>query len=74
MIVSEKMSQVVALYNQGLSLYKARKFKEAKEVFQKALQIEPKDGPSHLYIERCDDYIAEPPPEDWDGVYNMKTK
>jgi hypothetical protein len=74
MIVSDKMKQVVALYNQGLSMYKDRKFKEAKEVFQKALQIEPNDGPSALYIERCDDYIADPPPEDWDGVYNMKTK
>jgi hypothetical protein len=74
MIVSDKMKQVVALYNQGLSMYKDRKFKEAKEVFQKALQLEPNDGPSALYIERCDDYIADPPPEDWDGVYNMKTK
>ncbi|BDA77837.1 hypothetical protein LPTSP3_g07670 [Leptospira kobayashii] len=74
MIVTEKMHQVVALYNQGLALYKERKFTEAKATFQKALQIEPEDGPSQLYIERCDDYIAEPPPEDWDGVYNMKTK
>ncbi|MCZ8158211.1 MAG: tetratricopeptide repeat protein [Leptospira sp.] len=73
-MVSDKMKQVVALYNQGLSMYKDRKFKEAKEVFQKALQLEPNDGPSALYIERCDDYIADPPPEDWDGVYNMKTK
>nr|WP_210412798.1 tetratricopeptide repeat protein [Leptospira ognonensis] len=73
-MVSDKMNQVLALYNEGLTLYKTRKFKEAKESFQKALQIEPHDGPSKLYIERCDDYIAEPPPEDWDGVYNMKTK
>ncbi|MDZ4725533.1 MAG: tetratricopeptide repeat protein [Leptospira sp.] len=73
-MVSEKMTQVLALYNQGLALYKDRKFKEAKECFLKGLQIEPNDGPSKLYVERCDDYIAEPPPEDWDGVYNMKTK
>ncbi|WP_209452008.1 tetratricopeptide repeat protein [Leptospira ryugenii] len=73
-MVSEKMTKVLALYNEGLSLYKNRKFVEAKANFQKALEIEPNDGPSLLYIERCDDYIADPPPEDWDGVYNMKTK
>lgn len=74
MIVSPKMQEVLDFYNKGLQLYKERKFKEAKSQFQKALEIEPEDGPSQLYIERCDDYIAEPPPEDWDGVYNMKTK
>lgn len=74
MIVSPKMQEVLDFYNKGLQLYKERKFKDAKLQFQKALEIEPDDGPSQLYIERCDDYIAEPPPEDWDGVYNMKTK
>nr|WP_210416271.1 tetratricopeptide repeat protein [Leptospira idonii] len=73
-MVSENKLQVLALYNQGLALYKDRKFTEAKECFQKAVSLDPSDGPSKLYIERCDDYISEPPPEDWDGVYNMKTK
>jgi len=74
MIASAKMQEVLSFYNEGLQLYKARKFKEAKAQFEKALELEPNDGPSQLYVERCDDYIAEPPPEDWDGVYNMKTK
>jgi hypothetical protein len=25
-------------------------------------------------VERCQDYLSEPPPEDWDGVFTMKTK
>nr|WP_232369215.1 hypothetical protein [Leptospira abararensis] len=74
MIISDKMKAVLVHYNHALSLYKSRKFAEAKEEFKKGLAIHPQDGPTKLYIERCDDYIADPPPEDWDGVYNMKTK
>ncbi|MCZ8342221.1 MAG: tetratricopeptide repeat protein [Leptospira sp.] len=73
-MVSDTMMMVLKHYNQALSLYKSRKFHEAKEEFNKALALSPNDGPSKMYIERCDDYIEEPPPEDWDGVYNMKTK
>ncbi|HMU82614.1 MAG TPA: tetratricopeptide repeat protein [Leptospiraceae bacterium] len=73
-MLTKQQEEVVALYNQGLGLYKARKFKEARETFLKGLQILPEDGPSKLYVERCDAYIKDPPGEDWDGVYVMKTK
>ncbi len=73
-MLTKQQEEVVALYNQGLTLYKARKFKEAREIFLKGLQILPEDGPSKLYVDRCDAYIKDPPGEDWDGVYVMKTK
>ncbi|MDF3818944.1 tetratricopeptide repeat protein [Leptospira sp. 96542] len=73
-MITDNMQSVLKHYNLGLALYKERKFPQAKEEFQKALSFHPTDGPSKLYIDRCDDYIADPPPEDWDGVYNMKTK
>lgn len=73
-MVTDTMMQVLKHYNQALVLYKSRKFQEAKDEFGRALALSPNDGPSKMYIERCDDYLEEPPPEDWDGVYNMKTK
>ncbi|MFW5800269.1 MAG: tetratricopeptide repeat protein [Spirochaetota bacterium] len=61
-------------YNKGLELYKQRKFEEAKKYFEKALEIKPGDGPSQLYIERCEEFIKNPPPKDWDGVFTFTTK
>ncbi len=69
-----KMTAVLESYNKGLELYKAKQFQEAKTYFQKALESIPDDGPSKLYIERCDQLIATPPPADWDGVFTMTTK
>lgn len=66
--------EMIEQYNKGLELYKQRKFKEAITYFEKALEIIPGDGPSKLYIERCKEYIANPPADDWDGVYVFTTK
>jgi tetratricopeptide (TPR) repeat protein len=73
-MISAQMKEVLVHYNEGLQLYKDRKFKEALEKFNKALAIAPDDGPSKMYVHRCEDYIKAPPPLDWDGVYIMKTK
>ncbi len=70
---AETQEMLVAFQN-GFDLYHEQKFTEAKAQFQKSLEINPSDSPSELYVERCDDYITEPPPENWDGVYVMKTK
>ena len=61
-------------FKEGFVLYHERKFSEAKIKFQEALAARPGDPVSELYIERCDDYLHELPPENWDGVYVMKTK
>jgi tetratricopeptide (TPR) repeat protein len=72
--MTQKQLQLLEQYNKALSLYKQRKWKEALQEFKKALEIVPDDGPSQLYIERCKEYIKNPPPDDWDGVFVMKTK
>lgn len=61
-------------YNAGLELYKQRNFQKAMEEFRKAVEIIPEDGPSKLYLERCEHFIETPPPADWDGVFVMTTK
>lgn len=66
--------QLLEQYNHALALYKERKWKEAREAFLKALEISPKDGPSALYVERCNLYLETPPGPDWDGVFVMTTK
>ncbi|MFP4179660.1 MAG: tetratricopeptide repeat protein [Spirochaetaceae bacterium] len=73
MITEEKRS-VLNLFNEGRKQYKLMNFEEAKNLFSQALEIDPEDGPSKVYYSRCEHYIENPPPEDWDGVFVMETK
>lgn len=72
--VPQNWADLLPLYNDGLELYRQKMWIQATEKFNQALQIIPDDELSKLYMTRCQDYIAEPPPEDWDGVFVMKTK
>jgi adenylate cyclase len=64
---------VVQTFEHGLAAYKKRQWKEAEEVFKAVLNLR-EDGPSKLYLARCEEYSGNPPPDDWDGVFVMKTK
>ncbi len=61
-------------FNKGILAYRARNFQEGIEWFEHALDIEPDDGPSKVYIKRCRDYLVDPPPPDWDGGYTLTEK
>lgn len=52
---------VLDLYNRGLVFYERFEFGEAQKIFQQALDIDPRDGPSALYADRCEDFVANPP-------------
>ncbi len=65
---------LVDTYTRGLELYKQRQWPRALKEFQSILRYFPSDGPTRLYIQRCFDFIASPPPTNWDGVYEFKTK
>jgi len=60
-------------FEDALEKYRSQDFAGAKLIFDE-LVLSNKDGPSHLYAGRCDEYLAAPPPADWDGVYVAKSK
>jgi adenylate cyclase len=72
--VTPETTSVLTLFNEGFRLYHEQKFREAVERFTNALSFAPNDAPSQLYLERCEDYLREPPPPDWDGVFTMTSK
>ncbi len=57
-------------FAEGLALYRARRFTEAREAFLAS----PEDPPSLIFAGRCEAWSARPPPEDWDGVFSLDTK
>ncbi len=73
-MITDDKKKVLALFQKGRNLYTLMKFSEAQSCFKEALKIDPLDGPSQVYLDRCEHYIQNPPPEDWDGVFVMKTK
>jgi adenylate cyclase len=61
-------------YARGLQLYRQKKWDEAIAEFEKCLRLDPEDGPSKVFIERCSFYRETPVSEDWDGVFEMESK
>lgn len=70
----EMKQKALDLFHKGLSLYREQKWEVAIGVFKEVLAIEPNDGPSHTYIERCEYFKKDNPHHDWNGIFEMKTK
>ena len=66
--------QTIDLFNQGLKLYRRQTWKQARHLFNKIIQKNPKDKVAKLYRERCQHFAQNPPPGDWDTVWVMQSK
>jgi adenylate cyclase len=66
--------EVLEAFSTGLQYYRRRDWFGAERYFGEALAGHPNDGPTKIYLERCGFYRKHPPPNDWDGVWEMKTK
>ena len=71
--LSKKHRDFVKFYEEGFELYFKKKWKEAIKLFQAALKLKD-DKASHVFINRCKEFIKNPPPSGWDGIWEMKTK
>lgn len=69
-----KKTLVVESFMKSLELYKQKKWKEALKAFDITLKIDPSDKPSEVYLQRCVEFLKTPPPQDWDGVFVLKSK
>lgn len=65
---------IIQVYSQGLALYRQGDWVGALQQFKRVLRYFPSDGPSRVYVTRCFNFIESPPPPDWDGVYDFKSK
>ncbi len=72
--LSLNVASGMRLFEAGLGAYRAQQWQEAIRLFRQVLAAVPSDSPSRLYIQRCQMFLATPPPPDWDGISTMQTK
>jgi adenylate cyclase len=70
----ESHEERIQLWMQGLELYRRAAWEEAIGAFEEVLKSYPDDGPSIVFIERCEEKARAAIPVTWDGVWVMKTK
>jgi len=69
-----------ARFEEARKLYTQQKWEEAIAAFREAITLFKEldgieeDGPSLMYIERCEDFKKAPPGTDWDGSWEMHSK
>jgi adenylate cyclase len=61
-------------FQDGLRWYRERGFAKALAAFEALAAAHPQDGPSQVYVGRCREFLASPPPADWDGSFHSHTK
>jgi len=68
--LSTKRRATLDRFQEGLQLYRDRKWTTAIGVFKEL----PDDPATRVYVERCEQYQVSPPPDDWDGVWELTKK
>ena len=80
---TDAMRECIAIFEQGLARYYAMDWDGAVGLFNKSEALEPNgegrapgtsSNPSLVYLKIIKGYRSNPPPPDWDGVYEMKEK
>jgi adenylate cyclase len=66
--------EALAHYETGMSAYKNMDWELALTYFEAAVEADPTDGPSKVYLERSRENIADPPDADWDFVIRRTVK
>jgi len=65
------VDKVIAAYSEGLEYYRQRRWSEGAKSFAEALQANPNDRPTQIFLHRCWTFAAQPPDESWTGVTEL---
>jgi adenylate cyclase len=72
--LDDRTQEFVSVYQNARSAYQRRDFKQAVQIFRQALRLKDNDQATLTHIRRSQQYLLNPPPTNWDGVYTMTTK
>ncbi|TVR93195.1 MAG: CHASE2 domain-containing protein [Spirochaetaceae bacterium] len=71
---SAPLREALEIFERGLSSFEQREWGDARNRFETVLRIYSDDGPSKLFVKRCDQFLNEEPRDTWDGVINLTEK
>jgi len=66
--------EFLKIYDRALDKFEEKDWKEAFTIFKQALLIRENDTAVKIYIDRCKNYLKNPPQPSWDGVYALTVK
>ena len=66
--------EFLAKWNEGRAAYGQGRFEMALAGFKAAAALRPQDGPSRVFIERCQAFLRDGTPAGWDGTWRFETK
>jgi adenylate cyclase len=69
-----QMTDALRHFKAGLQKFRQQKWDDAKGEFNDVLALNDHDKAAKMYIGRCDHFIANPPGDEWDGVWVMESK
>lgn len=69
-----KLDEAIPMFEDGIRCYRVRDWSGALARFGAVIKLLPDDGPSWVYTDRCLYFRDHPPPANWGGIWNMKTK
>jgi adenylate cyclase len=73
--IAVEKEQIIEHYHKGREYYLSRKFTRAMGEFGMILEdIDKNDKAAALHLKRCQHFLQEPPPDDWDGVWTLTEK
>uniref|UniRef100_A0A7C5ALG4 Adenylate/guanylate cyclase domain-containing protein n=1 Tax=Desulfobacca acetoxidans TaxID=60893 RepID=A0A7C5ALG4_9BACT len=62
------------VFRAGRLAYLECSWSKAARHFEEVLRLRPGDGPATLFLNRCRDFLLNPPPPEWQGVTVLETK
>lgn len=73
--VDPKIREATEMYEEAFRLYLKREWAKAIKLFEESKKAKgKKDKAVEVLVERCEFYLKNPPPEDWDGVFTRTHK
>ena len=67
-------AEVRTHFEGGLAEYRAQRWGEAQKLFRACLDLNPQDRPASTFLTRIEHLKQNPPPADWNGVWQFVQK
>ena len=72
--LSASHEQIIELYHKARDFYHQMKFGKAIGLFGEVLELDKLNKAANMHLVRCQHFLSNPPPPDWDGVWRFTEK